>query len=490
MEARPESAGYRIAKFARRHAAATIAAGLAVVSLLAGTSVALWQAREASAERARAERHSAAVRTLSTTYVGDVYDAIVQIPGSTAARKLLVDRSLEYLTALERDAGDSVELQRDLAKAWERLGDVQGAFLKASLGETQLAIESYRRALAIRERILEREPTLEHRLDLLWSQADLSTALLERDAFDEARGLIDASLRNARDVVAAGASGADLRAAMQAYVNHGWLERADGRTESAISSLEKALTLAEQVAAASSEDPASRHGVAIALGRIGEAYVLGAGQPERALPYYRRAAVILDELTASSPSNVDFARARSFTHLTIGDLLTLTGRPEEALREIEPELLALDRALQADPADGLAPIAYGAALNYAGEARLRLGRYAAADADFAAAARYLPPDLVASGAHLAVVHGQALAGRARALAGLAASGGPGAAAQRAQARDFARRAIAVLEPISKGGNVELEAQRLLQEARRALDAPTARATVAGDSTDVGTAVRR
>jgi non-specific serine/threonine protein kinase/serine/threonine-protein kinase len=470
VEARPDSAGYRIAKFARRHSAATAATVLALVSLLAGTAVAVWQARAASAERARAERHFAAVRTLSTTYVGDVYDAIVQIPGTTAARKLLLDRSLEYLTALERDAGDSIELQRDLAKAWERLGDVQGGYLRASLADTGAAVASYRRALAIRERLFAREPTVQHRLDLLWTQGDLAALLLATDAFDEARPVIEAAVRNADLALAEGATGPLVGAVAEAYVNQGWLQRVDGRMDSAIGSLERALAVAERMVAEAPEDMTARQALVIAFGRIGDAYVRGFGDHERALPYYRRAHAVLDELARDNPGNLDIARGRSFARVTIGELLTKAGRPEEALREIEPELLALDRARRADPTDVLARLGYGAALNRAGEARLGLARYEAADRDFIAAASYLGPELVEAGTELAVIHGQALAGRARALAGQAAARrDPGAEALRAQARDYAVRAIAVLEPLTKGGNEALEATRLLAECRRVLE---------------------
>ena len=55
VEARPERWSYRAAKYVRRHRLQVTAGTLVVVALVAGTSVALWQAREARAQAARAE---------------------------------------------------------------------------------------------------------------------------------------------------------------------------------------------------------------------------------------------------------------------------------------------------------------------------------------------------------------------------------------------------------------------------------------------------
>jgi non-specific serine/threonine protein kinase/serine/threonine-protein kinase len=476
VEARPDSAGYRIAKFARRHSAATAATVLALVSLIAGTAVAVWQAREASAERARAERHFAAVRTLSTTYVGDVYDAIVQIPGTTAARKLLLDRSLEYLTALERDAGDSLELQRDLAIGWERLGDVQGGYLQSSLMQREQALDSYRRSLALRERIVVREPTLPHRIDLLRLQGKLATALLSDDEFDAARPVVDASLRGSEAVLAAGAAVADLAPVVAAYFNDGWLARVEGRLDAAIPSLRRGLEIAERMAAADPSSATSRGRVGVALGRLGEAYALGLADYPRALEYYERAQLLFDELARTAPGDPDHARSRSYARLTVGEMLIRVGRAREGLQYIEAELEVFDRARRADPADVLATIAQGAALNVAGEGLLRLGEYAAAERRFVEAGRYLGPELASAAGELRVIYAQMLAGRARALAGEAESlTGVARVARRGQAEELARRASSLLSPLATGGNVALESRRLLEDLSSVLGGTGSRA---------------
>ena len=70
---------------------------------------------------------------------------------------------------LERDAQDSPQLQRDLANAYDRLGDVQGDYIGANVGDTQGAIESYRRALNLQRGLVKRNPTIDARRELLRS---------------------------------------------------------------------------------------------------------------------------------------------------------------------------------------------------------------------------------------------------------------------------------------------------------------------------------
>src|SRR5437867_9841871 len=74
--ARHDSFGYRSGKFIRRHKAAVLAAALAAISLVAGTSVATMQA-------VRAERRFQQVKLLARSVLYDIHDSIRDLPGST-----------------------------------------------------------------------------------------------------------------------------------------------------------------------------------------------------------------------------------------------------------------------------------------------------------------------------------------------------------------------------------------------------------------------
>src|SRR5262249_12057024 len=89
------------------------------------------------------------VRQLASVVVFQIHDAVAALPGSTAARKLIVASALEYLDKLSRDAAGDWGLQLELAEAYQRLGDVQGLQSQANLGDPAGAVASYRKARSL-----------------------------------------------------------------------------------------------------------------------------------------------------------------------------------------------------------------------------------------------------------------------------------------------------------------------------------------------------
>jgi eukaryotic-like serine/threonine-protein kinase len=166
VAARKDSVGYRASKFIARHRVGVATAILAAIALLTGLAVALREARVARqqaemarAERARAERRFNDVRTLAHALMFDINDAMVGVPGATAARKLLVGNALQYLDGLAKEANGDLALERELATAYERVGELQGMLGQSqNLGNTSAALDSYRKAARIRESLVAGAP--------------------------------------------------------------------------------------------------------------------------------------------------------------------------------------------------------------------------------------------------------------------------------------------------------------------------------------------
>ncbi|HME92029.1 MAG TPA: serine/threonine-protein kinase, partial [Myxococcaceae bacterium] len=148
---------YRARKFIRRNKMAVAASALALALTLAGVGGILWQAHIAERERARAERRFSDVRELANSVIFELHDAIKDLPGSTPARKVLVERALHYLDVLSREVHGDAKLEVELAGAYERLGEVQGYPGSANLGDTRGALASFQKALAIRESLAARQ---------------------------------------------------------------------------------------------------------------------------------------------------------------------------------------------------------------------------------------------------------------------------------------------------------------------------------------------
>jgi hypothetical protein len=64
-----------------------------------------------------------------------------------------VDRALQYLNVLAHESAGDVDLQRELAAAYERVGSVQGDYLENNLGDSEGTLASYKKALDLRKQI-------------------------------------------------------------------------------------------------------------------------------------------------------------------------------------------------------------------------------------------------------------------------------------------------------------------------------------------------
>jgi tetratricopeptide (TPR) repeat protein len=155
----PDSFLYRGNKFIRRNVWAVIAAALVFLAVLAGVLATLHQARIAAANERRANVRFNDVRKLANSLLFEIHDSIQDLPGSVPARKLLVERALQYLDSLSQESIGDPSLQRELASAYIRIGDVQGYPFSANLGDTPGAVKSYHQALEINQTLVKSDPT-------------------------------------------------------------------------------------------------------------------------------------------------------------------------------------------------------------------------------------------------------------------------------------------------------------------------------------------
>jgi len=151
--ARKGTISYRAAKFVKRHKAGVIAAALAVLTLIGGMAAIVRESRLERMQRARAERRFNDVRTLASSLF-DVHDAIANLPGSVAGRKMIVGMSLKYLDSLAGEASGDASLQRELGDAYARIADIQGRPGTENLGDLKGALASYEKSVQITQTIL------------------------------------------------------------------------------------------------------------------------------------------------------------------------------------------------------------------------------------------------------------------------------------------------------------------------------------------------
>jgi eukaryotic-like serine/threonine-protein kinase len=475
VTARPDTTSYRVRKFAQRHKSAAVAAGLFVAALIAGIITTSWQAHRADVERRRAERHLNDVRELTSVYLADVYDAVAYLPGGTKARKLLVENSIKYLAGLEREAQDSPQLQRDLAVAYDRLGDVQGDYIGANLGDTQGALESYRHALRLRRGLVEHDPTLQARRELLRSCVKLSELLMGQSAVVEALPLAREGAELADKLLQdKAATERDKRYAAAAYLNYGWAQGlSSGAAEPGMKLMEEAQRIHEQLAAANPQDVDAQRNLVIVAGRMGDVYSEGLNDPAKALPHYERALKLIEPIAAANPDDAELQRARAFVLASIADLQNDLRRPQEGLANYQRALDIIEPLRAADAEDQMTPQATAFILNGRGSSHLLLGDAAAALHDFSRAATIVrngpqpqPTDI----AEIRMLPGVTYANLARATAAMAQQSSTPRhlrANYVREARDWSRRALEALQPLAADALEGRHVQRVIHEMHAA-----------------------
>jgi len=345
---------YRLSKFVRRHKKALAAATAVAMVLISGMVITMHEARIARQQRAQAERRLADVLGLADTLLFDVHDAIQNLPGATPARKLLVEKALQYLDVV-RETGNDDPLKREVAYGYEKMGDVQGNPDQANLGDTAGALDSYRKALDIRQGL--RSSGSEQEKDALWLIADynkIGLCLLNKGDFNEA-------LANFREAVRINA---DLTHkihnlhTMESLAGS-YFQLARGLTETgdfpaALETFQKAAIIRENERA---ETPPAQALIRTRLaGTYG--YMSGVysaeGDLEQAIASQTKSRDIMEQLLRQIPENAIYQEFTYEGYYWIGHYQQKAGRLTDARKNFDKAFTGFDRLAKADPADARA----------------------------------------------------------------------------------------------------------------------------------------
>ena len=72
-----------------------------------------------------------------------LYDGVKELAGATKARKQIMHSALNYLDSLTQESGGDPALQRELASAYQRMGELRFHQTVANLGDTRGALDCY-----------------------------------------------------------------------------------------------------------------------------------------------------------------------------------------------------------------------------------------------------------------------------------------------------------------------------------------------------------
>jgi non-specific serine/threonine protein kinase/serine/threonine-protein kinase len=356
--ARKDSVGYRTSKFIARHKAGVMAATVVMVILLVAMAITARQARIArqqaelaSTQRARAERRFNDVRALANALLFEIHDSIRDLPGSTPARKLLVDRALQYLDSLSNEGGGDPSLMRELASAYERVGDVQGYSYRPNLGDSAGAMRSYQKALAIRQTLAQvSTQDKAGQSDLAGSYEKIGDVLFTTGQTAKALETLRESLTIWQKLVASEPS--SERAGSRLANCHGLVGDVlfDSKDwAGALEEYENELSGYKSVSAAYPNKVAYRRMIALSIGKIAGVFE-ATGKLEQAQQEFSKSVGLLEVLVTADPSNALLRRNLSFNRFAMGETMIKLG-DSRGIKELL-EAASIDESLSAaDPAD-------------------------------------------------------------------------------------------------------------------------------------------
>jgi non-specific serine/threonine protein kinase/serine/threonine-protein kinase len=357
VAARKDTLRDRAAKFVRRNKVAVAAGALVFLTLVAGIAATTWQAHRAraqeaiaKAEQARAERRFNDVRQLARSVLFDYHDAIKDLPGATPVRARLVRDGLAYLDGLAKEAQNDRVLQRELASAYARVGDVQGGTMFANLGDTAGALESYRKALQLHEALAATDPQdPQTRRDLAVTQRKLGLLLWETGDISGALAIHRRTLALWQSLVAEESTNHDLRSELaHTYDYLGMMLQESGDYAGALEHYRQGRDIWDSLAALDPTSPASRRALSVVYEHMG-ALLLVTGDLENALANNRRALELRAALAAEFPLNADHRRTLAVSYYNAGEILSKMGRTGEALESYRQNLARIEALLAQDP---------------------------------------------------------------------------------------------------------------------------------------------
>lgn len=373
--ARKDTTRYRASKFFARHRASVTAAALMALTLVIALAITLHEARLARIQRARAEARFNDVRKLANSFMFDFDKAIENIPGTTHAREMLIQTALQYLDSLAKESHGDPSLEDELASAYENVGDIQGALMQQNLGNTSGAMESHRKALRIRQALVEADPEnrgARHKLGVAYAaigtllgQENDFTGALKNDR--EAMAIYQAlSTENLTDL-------AGIRDRAHIYMQIAYHLSLNGDFAAAVDNHDKAMEMFKKLATAKPNDPAIQFELAHCYRLLSYAQ-RKSGDNKGALRSIQEGIPISQRIVDSAPKNVRANLDLAYGYVQLASVLESMGDLRGSLETWLKANQIGETVSKADANDTRAKLLLGDSYAYVNLFQIKLGR--------------------------------------------------------------------------------------------------------------------
>ncbi len=368
VTARPNTFSYRAGKFINRNRASVAVAVLLFAAIIAGIVATLWQAQTAQAERAKAEKRFNDVRSLANSYLFEVYPEIENLEGSLKAREKILTHALRYLDSLSNEATGDLELQSELATAYEKIGDVQGALTISSLGNIQAGLDSYGKAGRLRESVYAGDPgNLEAKEKLANNYYVTARTLWNNSQTAEAEVEFERALKLRRDLVAENpdATAYENRLAVL-LVDYGAIPVFNSQTDKALVLFNEALLIVEKLRSREPQNPDFKK-TQTRLLRVMSKAKGAVGDYEGGIRGLTQAIDVSRELAEEFPKDFRVQRSVWLTNSIVCELYIDKGDGAKAVETCVPTIDFPRDALAKEPENGV--VAFDLAISHFNSSR-------------------------------------------------------------------------------------------------------------------------
>ncbi len=332
---------------------------------------ALRQKSIAEVERVQAELRFSQVRQIAGTFLFDFHGAIADLPGSLPARKMVVEKGLQYLDGLSKEGLQDPSFQHELAEAYLRIGDIQGEPALPNIGDLAGAMKSYQKGLALVEDVLKRQPSAAVWRTKFALVERISRANLSGKSIAAGAEMLPPVMEEARRLQQQHPSNDNLFAVAMLEANYAVAQQQLTKPDIALRYYHLA---ADKFRALSQQKPPYPDADARLSATLGGQSDMQAsmGQLQRAVELVREQLALVKAIEEREPNNSRHMRQVARTYLRLGNFLGNPSgpnlmRPEEALVPYREALKIFDRLAAADPLNVTAVSDQASAHRYLGD---------------------------------------------------------------------------------------------------------------------------
>jgi tetratricopeptide (TPR) repeat protein len=276
-------------------------------------------------------------------------DLIKGVPNSMEERKRQIRFVIESLDDAAREASRDVRLQREIAIAYQQIGDIQGNPFDSNLGDRDGARDSYQKAMMIRDGLVRQNPlSVEDR-------RGLAVVHVRIGALAFATGQTQIAIDNCRKGIAI-AEGLAESGQLDPQTSHmlpdGYLSLAyalsrNGNAEGALDIILSGQIMFGKLVLAYPYDSQIKYDQLTILSTIGDSYVDLHKYPE-ALNIFHEVLPIDEERSAAAQNNISDKIAVAVDYMKIGNTQLLNNNSKAASGSFRKMLTVIEQAAACD----------------------------------------------------------------------------------------------------------------------------------------------